>query len=325
MFLLFPFALVVIGALIVVLLVLRTRSRARSEQFIDHSLEVDAVVRGLRFRMTIAFGVFFVVAVLLTVVPQPANWTGLGHVLGVSIAAILGCLVVSVAPLPAWPSAGSVRTAELVPRGSGSFGPPWGFTLPLASAGILVVFLVVTALASSRDELGIWRAISGAFGAESISGSPNPAWFYVVPIIAATAVLAVAVMIALRRIALAPRPASSYLFEADDAARRTLTRFVMLLSSSALLLYFGTFAVVAGVFTSTSTTVRTNLPDWSISSDSLGPDADQLPLYLQSAFIFGRIGTVLGIGLVLLGLGLLVAAIVTVAVRWAPAREPVDA
>ena len=328
MFLLLPFAFVLIGAIVVVAVVLRTRSRARLAESIETSPELDAVVRGIRLRMTVALLIFLVVGFLLALDPlsvQPRGWLGLLQALGGAVAAILACAVFVASPLAAWPSSTGVRTAELVPRGGGSFGPRWGFTLPLVSGGILVSFLVLTGLASSRDDFGLFRAFTIAYGNGSSTSSPYPGWFYGVPIIGATLVLGVVVLLALRRIALAPRPASPIFFDADDAARRTLTRFVMLLSSSALLLYFGAVAALAGQITSNAATNLTNLPDWSISPSGPGPDVDQVPLVLQSSFLIGRVELVLGVGLVLLGLVLLVAAAVTSTVRWAPSRESVDA
>ena len=333
MFALFLLALVVIGGTVLVVVALRSGSRDHiAVPTVDpkYAMDVAAQVRGTRRRMTLALCLYLAVGFIVTLDPlglQPARWLGLGQALGVAIAAILVGLLLAASPVAAWSRAGGVRTADLTPRTGGSFGPRWGFALPLASAGILVAVLVVMGFTSSPDGAGLYRAFTIELPDGSSSGSPYPGWFYGVPLMIATLALALVVLLVLRMVASAPRPATAELYSVDDALRRSVTAFIMLLSSSALLLYFGAVTAVAGTVTANTAT------QWTTSSDELnGVDgvsfADYLPSYVQPTYGLGIAETFCGLALVAVSIVLLVLAAVTSTLRWAPAAveaEKVDA
>lgn len=320
MFTLLPLVLLIVGGAVVVLVAVRSRSSAAAP-VVETRFRVDVAtqVTRTRRRLALALGLYFVVGAALVLALPSEPLLGLGQALGVAVAAIVAALTLAASPVAVWPGSTGLRTAELTPRSGGSFGPRWGFALPLASAGILILFLLVTGLSSTTDDFGLYRAFTVEHGTGSSTGSPYPGWYYGVPVILATIVLALAVLLVLHRIAAAPRPASPELFDVDDALRRSVTRFVMLLSSSALLAYFAGVAVIAGMVTSSTATQWTTSPDWQIGAGGVGLGGDYLPTYLQPIYAVGIAEVVGGLVLFALAIVLLVAAVVTAALRWAPA------
>ena len=323
MFGLLSLSLVVLGGVVVVLLALRSRSRSDiPAPIVDsrHAVDVAAQVQRTRTRLTLALALFVAIGFVATLDPmglQPRSWLGLGNALGLAVAAIIAGLVLAASPMVSWPRADGVRTADLVPRSGGSFGPRWGFALPLASAGILILFLIVTGLTSVPDDLGLYRAFTVEIVGGSSTASPYPGWYYGVPVIAATLVLAGVVLLVLNRVAAAPRPTNRDLYAVDDALRRSVTRFIMLLSSSALLAYFGGVAAIAGNATSNTATHWTESPDWQVSSEGVVLAGDYLPLYLQPTYAIGIVESIVGVALLALAIVLLVFAAATSTLRWA--------
>lgn len=329
MFALFLLALVIIGGTVLIVVALRSGSRDRiaAPTFEPkHAADVATQVRGTRRRMALALCLYLAVGVVVTLDPlrlQPARWLGLGQALGVAIAAILVGLLLAASPVVAWPQSGGVRTADLTPRTGGSFGPRWGFTLPLASAGILVAVLVVMGFTSSADGVGLYRAFTIDLPDGSSSGTPYPGWFYGVPLMFATLGLALVVLLVLHRIASAPRPTAAELYSVDDALRRSVTAFIMLLSSSALLLYFGAVTAVAGTVTANTATQWTTSSDLQSNVDGVS-SADYLPSYVQPTYGLGIAETFCGLALVAVSIVLLVLAAVTSTLRWATVVAEVE-
>lgn len=66
---------------------------------------------------------------------------------------------------------------------------------------LLLALLVFTGATSSPDERGRFRAITFTSPLSSSTATPYPGWFYAVPLILGTVLLALAVWAALRRIA----------------------------------------------------------------------------------------------------------------------------
>jgi len=315
-------SLVVLGGVVVVIVALRSRSRGDLRAPIiepRYAMDVAAQVQRSRRRMTLALVLFVAIGFVTTLDPiglQPRSWLGLGNALGLAVAAIIAGLVLAVSPIVSWPRGEGVRTADLVPRSGGSFGPRWGFALPLASAGILIAFLLVTGVTSTRDDLGLYRAFTIEVVGGSSTATPYPGWYYGTPVIFATVVLAAVVLLVLNRVAAAPRPTNPDLYTVDDALRRSVTRFIMLLSSSALLAYFGGVAAIAGNATSNTATQWTESPDWQVSSEGVALAGDYLPVHLQPTYAIGVVESIVGIALVALAIVLLVFAAATSALRW---------
>lgn len=278
-----------------------------------------AATRRLRIRLFAMFGLFVVLTGSITLDSfhtQPGSWLGIGQSLGPGVAAIITVLLLAIRPLPAWGGTAPVRSAELAPRTGGSFGPRWGFLLPLASAALLVLFLVATGLSGSADESGLQRQISNGDGS---SAGPYPGWFYGVPLIIVTVLLAVSVLVVLHRIAAAPRPVNPSLYSLDDSLRRAATRFVMLLSSSALLVYFAAVAILAGSATSNTGTSYVLKPGADALSNSYNPSREHMAIYHQPLVGIGVGEYVLGGVFVLLAIVLFFGALVVAGMRWAPA------
>ncbi|TDK27977.1 hypothetical protein E2F48_02410 [Arthrobacter crusticola] len=193
-----------------------------------------------------------------------SGWTqgyGLPFALAGSAGTIAGLLAFSLYPRPTWTLVESGRTvAELQPRSATSFARQWVFALPLASAIMLMLCLVLTGVFSATDENGLHRVFQrrslAGWGVENgqiidvqytISASgPFPGWYYGIPVIVGTILTISVVCWSLRRIASTARPPSMDLFGADGLLRMLKTTFVMAASSSALAFHIAGLAAVAG-------------------------------------------------------------------------------
>jgi hypothetical protein len=205
-----------------------------------------AVAWSVRAKMVAAAGAGALVAAVVALTPVPLLHLGLGAAIAPGVGGIVACLVISAAPLPRAPHPSGVRQADLVPRLASSFGPRWGFVLPLVSAAVLIIFLIATAALSSTDDQGLSRQIGQRTPAGYETAGPYPGWFYVVPVLVVTVLLSLSALAALRRIAVARSLGIPALGEFDRAIRGALTRFVMLLSSSVIVFYIGAVALMAG-------------------------------------------------------------------------------
>ena len=170
---------------------------------------------------------------------QP-SWYGLPLMLAPGVAAVIGLLVFALSPTRIVTDRSRRRSADLVPRRVWTYGPAWGFLLPLCAAVAVVVFAVIAGLAASTPPDGTFRSITIG----SRTAGPYPGWYYGVPLIGLTVLLAAATLFALGRIASAARP--EHFDELDRAVRVLATRVVMQLSSGALFLYSGGVLLVAG-------------------------------------------------------------------------------
>jgi hypothetical protein len=326
---LLPTLVALAGTAIFASIAIRTRKSRRPTEVlvpIEASEYALSAVRIVRLKILIAVIAGILVAISLNVAPVPALHLGLGATIAPGVGAIVTCLVISTAPLPRPVGASTIRQADLIPRSASSFGPTWGLVLPLASAGVLVSFLVATAVLSSTDERGLWRQIEQWTPGGYEDATPYPGWFYVVPLLVVTALLSLFVLIALRRIAGARSLGTPQLDDFDQAIRRSLTRFVMLLSSSIIVLYLGAAAFTAGSATRTVT-------QWSKPSALFfkqveaaaanGTDptfhvkaGDFIHGVVQPEYTAAAIETTLGIVLIGFALTLSFLAMSSVRIRW---------
>lgn len=235
--------------------IVRVGSRKRLAGLVVTVPEIGAVTarrfaRSIMLRNIAALAAGGVVLWALHLVNQAQpGWYGLPLMLAPGLAATLGLLVFALCPTRIVTDQSSRRSADLVPRRVWSYGPAWGFLLPLTAAGAVVAFAIIAGLASSAQPDGAFRSITIG----SSTAGPYPGWYYGLPLIGLTVLLAAATLFALGRIASAAR--SEQYSDLDRAARILATRVVMQLSSGALFLYFGGVLLFAGWATSNAATV----------------------------------------------------------------------
>jgi hypothetical protein len=284
-------------------------------------------VRGMWLRMLGAIGAGLVAYGVVAFAPVHALRLDLGGAIAPGIGALVACLVIAIWPFPRAGATSGIRHAELVRRNPSLFGPRWGFILPLASAGILVAFLLATASLSSTDNYsGLSRNIAATTEAGHRSISPYPGWFYVVPILVVIVLLSAGVLFALRRVSGAPQLAPVDLIELDRAIRRSFTRFVMLLSSAVIVLYLGGVSVIAGEG-------QRELWQWTKPSGEFlkvlekasknggipsraGNANDYISGVVQPQYTASAIEAVLGIVLILFAISLVILAIASLSLKW---------
>ncbi|WP_129590539.1 hypothetical protein [Cryobacterium aureum] len=235
--------------------IVRVGSRKRLAGLVVTVPEIGAVTarrfaRSIMLRNIAALAAGGVVLWALDLVNQAQpGWYGLPLMLAPGLAATLGLLVFALCPTRIVTDRSSRRSADLVPRRVWSYGPAWGFLLPLSAAVAVVVFAIIAGLASSAQLDGAFRSITIG----SSTSGPYPGWYYGLPLIGLTVLLAAATLFALGGIASAAR--SERFAELDRAVRILATRVVMQLSSGALFLYFGGVLLFAGWATRNAATV----------------------------------------------------------------------
>ena len=269
---------------------------------------------------------------VLAFAPIPALHLSLGLAIAPGVGALVSCLMIAAFPMPrALPSTG-VRQAELTPRETTSFGPRWGFILPLAAAAFYVVFLIATAsLSSVADYSHLSRQIALETPGGYQTSSPYPGWFYALPLLVVIVLLSGGVLLALRRVAGARALGPLDLSPLDAGIRRMTTRFVMLLSSSVIVLYLGATALIAGSalrdvaqwekmtasgFRKVAATVPPNYSVRLLPSDFVHG-------VVEPQYTSGSIESVVGIVLIAFAMLLFILVFAAFSVRWsAVAPEP---
>jgi len=243
---LMAYAGLIVLAVVVAWLVAR---RARGARAFRHGSEVlSTAVRSAKRRFIVAAG-FTAVILLAGFVTTIALPSALGLPLAVapSVAGAAGLLLYAITPPPVSSVAErDVRVASLAPRRA------WSFVSRRALTGLAVllvatcVLLILTGITSSPDDAGRSRAITFADDAFMSSATPYPGWFYAVPLLVALVCLAVAALLALRRIAITPSLPGPGLERQDRAWRVASTRVVVDLVVASLTLQLGGVAVFAG-------------------------------------------------------------------------------
>jgi len=277
--------LVAIIATVVAVLVARGPFRRVG---VDESLvpATVAVTSRIRLRNTVAVVAAVIVAVLLLgyggAVPSD-----LGRI--VLIAPVLtvatGILFFSI--VPAFRESSPRRSADLAPRTALTFGTRRSYAVAAALVGGLVTAIVVLGLLASPDGRSVSRAGEN-FG---MTASPYPGFYYGTPTLAAVALLVGVVVLAIARIARAPRPGDPGLREADAALRQLAIVVVLRATAAGAAATLAAMLIGAGITTSSiSRGMATGDPAGDAPSDAL----------LQA----------LGIGTSIVGMGLAVLAVV---------------
>lgn len=275
----FPLVLAVLAtALCVVLIAVSMTALSRDRHGVSHPAAdplqkssgagvVRHAQRGAVVAVAFTISVFMVIASIGFATPQL-----LGVPFGIAPGlAVSGGLLLFAASAPPRTRNTAINSAALDRRLPWSFGPRWGFTLPLGIAAAFVVFLIVTGITSSPDENGLYRTISIADATSSSTAGPYPGWFYGFPLILVTLVLATSTLLALRRVSATRSLSNTSLASLDQHWREVSTLVITKLSTAALLAYFGGTAFIAGqavhnVATSFSTTTGYTLqqPEFAV-------------------------------------------------------------
>jgi hypothetical protein len=341
MLVLLPTLVALFGTAVFAAIAIRSRKSART---LTGVAVVPAIVAGeartlvgaVRRRMLLGILVGLLVTIAVASLPIDRVQTAIAIAPGVGAAFGLAALAIS--PFPRRVAESGLRQADLTPRGLASFGPRWGFVLPLVGAVLLVLLLIATGVSSTPDDFGRLRDITVSAPEQTNSAGPYPGWFYGVPILLAVGLLIAGLLTALHRVAGAPRIGTADVAALDSALRSALTRFVMLFGSAVVVLYLGAITLTAAAaIRSTSqwshfkpaflkaeeARMRSDGTNWFVSKAS-----DTVSGVVQPNYTAGAIGAALGI--VLIGVAILLAllAVSNLAIRWSVAaadREEVDA
>jgi hypothetical protein len=217
-----------------------------------------------------------------------SGMVGLPLALASGISGSAGLLLFS-----AWPAAkqpvSATASASLTPRSPWSFARRRSFVAALAVAATYIAFLVVTGLTSAPDGQGRYRLLRLHDASSTVATTSYPGWYYGVPLLAVTIVLAGSVILALRRIATTTSLPDPRMAPLDRRWREISTRVVLRLGAGALLGYFGGTAMTAA---------------WAMVT--IAGSMDDGPL--QPLFGLGITGAAVGAALALAGVVLLVLA-----------------
>lgn len=242
---------------------------------------------------------------------------GLGVALIAGLSTSAGLLLFSALPPAKLPSR-STASASLVPRKPWSFGVQRTFMGPIAIMATFFAFLVTTGLTSSPDGQGRYRVLKIENASSTFAASSYPGWFYGIPLILVTLLLALSMFLALHRISSVPSLPDPRMATLDRRWREISTRIVIRLGTGALLGYFGGTAVVAGQALI------------SIASSFVGTIPEEAtPGPTQPLFALGVTSAAVGAALAVTGVIMLALAVRDVLTIRASARaantEPVTA
>ena len=144
--------------------------------------------------------------------------------------------VASFSFVPHFREAGDSRSAELIRRTPFTFGPQRAFVAPSAATAILLALVFWFGVISEPDGM-FWR---------SDRGGTIPGFFYGVPLLAGTVLIAAVTYLAVRHIASAPRPSDGALRAADATVRLLAIRIILNTVTAAVIMTVGAVLVMAG-------------------------------------------------------------------------------
>lgn len=238
---------VVCVAAVVVVVWLIVRGRPRRTAPLESS--VQSLLDAARRRAVIAVIVSGVVIVALfaagCVLPSLG---GLPIALAPALGGAAGLLLYSATPPRAVVvDSDTARDASLTPRTPLSFVPTRGAGLLVVAVVLQIALLVFTGVTSSPDESGRSRTIAFRVADAASASSPYPGWFYGVPLLVATVVLAVATFLALGRVSATPALPQRASADVDAGWRRATNRIIVAISGAVLLLQLGGTALQSGL------------------------------------------------------------------------------
>lgn len=194
----------------------------------------------------IGFALAILVAGISTALCVP-EWLGAGAAIAPALAGVGGLLLYAATPPPQDDGAQARYAASLSPRTPWTIAPP---TALIALGVVLLlqfVLLVVTGTTSSADDLGRFRVITYSTDGVSSSAGPYPGWFYAVPLLAATVLLALAVWVALHRVATTASLPGEGLEELDSMWRSRSAQIIVGLATAAVCFQLGGVALFTGL------------------------------------------------------------------------------
>ena len=249
MVLIFPTLIALAAGLAFIGIAIKALRLSRSKHFTPVSLgdsdaDSRALIRSARLRMR--WALIAAAAVALGILMVPIDPLGTSLMLAPGIGVVAGLAVICITPLGRRSRHAGVRQASLAPRRPASFGPTWGFVLPIVTASSLALMLLVTAATASDDSLGLSRSITVTSEGGSHGSGPYPGWFYAVPLLIVTVVIGAVTLLAVRRIASTPARSTTQAAVFEAAARRSLTKFTMVTATAVIVFYLGAVATVAG-------------------------------------------------------------------------------
>ncbi|TLW92068.1 hypothetical protein FFT09_14365 [Saccharomonospora piscinae] len=174
------------------------------------------------------------------------EWLGLPLAVGPAIATATGLLLYAATPPERLRAESNRRVASLEPRAPWSFASRRTLGLLVLVAVAQVSLLIGTGLTSSPDDAGRYRVVTYSSGGVSSTASPYPGWFYGVPLMIVTVLLAVATLVAFWRIAATPSLPVEGLATPDRRRRVDTTRIIAGLGLGGLLLQLGGTSAAAG-------------------------------------------------------------------------------
>lgn len=247
---LIPLVTLASALVVTVVVISRWRRNNAFRRIIVPATLVDGVRSARRFflgRLTIAAVAAVLVGIAVFLIDERVP-AALGRValIAPGLAALTALVMVAVFPAASIREPDTSRSADLDRRRPWSYAPRWAVGLPVAAGSLVLVAVMAFGLTSSPQDDGQYRAFTVVDGDYTSTSSPYPGWFYGLPIAALVVVLAIVAVIALARIAGAPRPTDPGLREIDAVMRMLATRVVVKLTTAAFLLYLGAILVVGG-------------------------------------------------------------------------------
>ncbi|MBT1163741.1 hypothetical protein [Bifidobacterium felsineum] len=219
----------------------------------DARFSVDGPVSVARHRVLIALfagAAVLIVGVIINAVLSQSMYLVAAMTPGLAACAVMIVVSMPLPDVPVRPGSG-VRVASLQSREPWTYARRYVLIQPLLAAGLLIAYLCFTMATASPDDFGLMRSISlsNQNGEMIASSGPYPGAYYAVPLIVVTLILTGATCLALWRIAHVPSSPDPRYAKEDKIWRVLLTRFVVFLSSGAMLAYAVGVLEVAGIAT----------------------------------------------------------------------------
>ncbi|MPV49233.1 hypothetical protein GCG21_04285 [Pseudactinotalea sp. HY160] len=237
----------VVYGVVAVLMVVVIWAEARRQEPVRVDGRVLIALRAARRRSRASIGLALVLlsAGIATALLVP-EWLGIGAALAPAVAGVGGLVLYAATPPPQHDYEPTRYAASLSPR------TPWNVAPSAALVALGVAFLlqfvllVFAGATSSADEQGRFRAITFSSDSNSSTATPYPGWFYTAPLLVATVLLALAIWIALRRVATTASLPGEGLEDRDTMWRLRSAQIIVGLASAVTGLQLGGTALMTG-------------------------------------------------------------------------------